>query len=85
MVFRRPGSKTHLHFHILGDYFVCANHLYLEENKYSHNILVYKILLVFDRVGVGPLVLQQGVVFSALLLGFVLLLLSLHFIDDFFL
>ena len=47
--------------------------------------LVYKVLLVFDRVGVGPLVPQQGVVFSALLLSFVLLLLSLHFIDDFFL
>ena len=47
--------------------------------------LVYKVLLVFDRVGVGPLVLQQGVVFSALLLGFVALLLSLHFINDLFL
>ena len=39
--------------------------------------LVYKVLLLVDRVGVGPLVLELNVVFSALV-GLAELLLLAH-------
>ena len=44
---------------------------------YDQGELFYKVLLVVDRVGVGPLVLQLGVVFSALV-GLAELLLLAH-------